>query len=469
LTFSLGSILLIVGLLLGLFPQPVSATVAPEWDKSSLTFKPGCTGNCEVVKAKVCNTGSDMAGTTTYEVYWAASGNPKFGVVVASGTIPALKKNTCTYLTYDPKTNPNGSAGNYMFKAYQRPGHPGTGVLWSDQCSIGQCTLPTSTPVTPTATAVTPTATPVTPTATPVTPTATPFQDLDLSYFCTDGGQLWDVENPNSFEIDYNWSSSNGESGSGTVPANGSDSFFISSVDGVTVTVTYTGGSVSMSSDACEEPTEEPTETQTETPVVTETPSPTPTDEPTTTPEPTDTPTETPVVTETPSPTPTDEPTTTPEPTDTPTETPVVTETPSPTPTDTPTETPVVTETPSPTPTEQPTKTVTPTEKPTDTQTPPTKTVTPVGTDDPGSPTPEITETVVTTPQPTSSGRDEERDQQPPATLAPPSGSNTSLLIPVTGGDLSQPKPFGTTSLLLINFGLALLGVGLILNGLGRR
>lgn len=437
LTFSLGSILLIVGLLLGLFPQPVSATVAAEWDKSSLTFIPGCTGNCEVVKAKVCNTGSDMAGPTTYEVYWAASGNPKSGVVVASGTIPALKAGQCITLTYDPKTNPNGSAGNYMFKAYQRPGHPsndGNAELWSDQCSIGQCTLPTSTPVTPTAT-------PVTPTATPVTPTATPFQDLDLSYFCTDGGQLWDVENPNSFDVDYSWSSSNGKSGSGIVPANGSDSFFISSVDGVTVTVTYTGGSVSMSSDACEEPTEEPTETQTETPVVTETPSPTPTDEPTTTPEPTDTPTETPVVTETP----------------------------SPTPTDTPTETPVVTETPSPTPTEQPTKTVTPTEKPTDTQTPPTKTVTPVGTDDPGSPTPEITETVVTTPQPTSSGRDEERDQQPPATLAPPSGSNTSLLIPVTGGDLSQPKPFGTTSLLLINFGLALLGVGLILNGLGRR
>ncbi len=299
LTFSIGSILLIVGLLLGMFPQPVGATVAPEWDKSSLKFESGCTGNCEVVKAKICNTGSgDMAGSTTYKVYWAASGNPKVGVVVASGSIPALKSGQCTDLTYDPKTNPNGSAGNYMFKAYQRPGHPGTGELWSDQCSVGQCNLPTATPITPTAT-----------------------------------------------------------------------------------------------------------------PVVTETPSPTPTDQPTDTPEPSDTPTATPVVTETPK----------------------------------------------------------PTEEPTKTETPPTKTVTPVGTDDPGSPTPEITETVVTTPQPTSSGQDEERDSQPPATLAPPSGSNTSLLIPVTGGDLSQPKPFGAASLLLINFGLALLGFGLILNGLGRR
>jgi len=402
LTFSLGSILLILGLLLGMFPQPVSATVAPEWDKSSLSFKGSCTGNCEVVKAKVCNTGDrDMAGPSSYEVYWAASGNPKDGTIVASGTIPALKKNTCTYLTYDPKTNPNGSAGNYMFKAYQRPGHPGTGVLWSTQCSIGQCSLPTATPVTPT--------------DTPVTPTATPIKDLELSYECTDGGQRWEVFNPNPFDIDYQWVSSTSASGSGTAPANGYDDFWVFGMGPMTITITY-GNSLSLSatSEACEEPTEEPTDTPTNTP------SPTPTEEVT----------ETPVPTE--------------EPTEEPTQTPVVTETPSPT---------------TPVPTEQPTKT----------EVPPTKTPTPVGTDDPGSPTPEITETVVTTPQPTSSGRDEDRDSQPPATLAPPTGSNTAILIPVTGGDLSQPKPFGTASLLFINFGLALLGFGLILNGLGRR
>ena len=216
LTFSLGSILLILGLLLGLFPQPVSATVAPEWDKSSLSFNGSCTGNCEVVQAQVCNTGDgDMAGTSSYEVYWAASGNPKDGTVVASGTIPALNSGECTTLTYDP----NGSAGNYMFKAYQRPGHPGQGVLWSDECSIGQCSLPTATPVTPTATPVTPTATPVTPTATPVTPTATPVENLELSYFCTDGGQRWEVYNPNPFDIDYQWVSSTSANGSGTAPA----------------------------------------------------------------------------------------------------------------------------------------------------------------------------------------------------------------------------------------------------------
>ncbi|MFZ6020212.1 MAG: hypothetical protein ACOYXO_11445 [Chloroflexota bacterium] len=437
LTFSLGSILLIVGLLLGLFPQPVSATVAPEWDKSSLSFKGSCTGNCEVVKAEVCNKGSgDMAGSTPYEVYWAASGNPKSGTIVASGTIPALKSGECTTLTYDPKTNPNGSAGNYMFKAYQRPGHPGQGVLWSDECSVGQCSLPTATPVTPT--------------ATPVTPTATPFEDLEISYFCTDGGQRWEVFNPNPFDIEYQWVSSTSASGSGIAPANGSDDFWVSGMGPMTITITY-GNSLSLSatSEACEEPTEEPTDTPTDTP------SPTPTEEvtetPTPTEEPTEEPTETPVVTETPSPTPTEE----------------VTETPSPTPTE------EATESPSPTPTETPvvTETPKPTEQPTKTEVPPTKTVTvtPVGTDDPVSPTPEITETVVTSPQPTSSGRDEDRDSQPPATLAPPTGSNTAILIPVTGGDLSQPKPFGTVSLLFINFGLALLGFGLIFNGLGRR
>ncbi|MEW6504139.1 MAG: hypothetical protein AB1457_09275 [Chloroflexota bacterium] len=635
LTFSIGSILLIVGLLLGMFPQPVSATVSPDWDRSSLEFKGNCTGDCDVVKAKICNTGSgDMAGTTTYEVYWAASGNPMFGTSIATGSVPALKAGTCTFLTYDPKTNPNGSAGNYMFKAYQRPGHPGNGVLWSDECSIGQCSLPTATPVTPTATPITPTpfnnlrltfmcgyvgdnyylwrvrntnsfavnftwdvyggsesgsgsvpansdgffttstgsktvrifvngilndtkasglpcktdlelsykcvdggqmwmvtnpndfpqsfswssstghsgsnnvnakssVTIFIPSTDAMTltltyshapfgtrsvsassqscpkPTPTPISPLSLSYSCADGGQLWQVANPNPFDVSYTWSSSTGASGSGIVPANDSDNFWIMGESGMIVTVTYDGGSVSATSQDCERPTEEPTETPTEepteTPIVTETPSPTPTDEPTETVTPTETPTEepteTPVVTETPSPTPTDQPTETVTPTETPTEepteTPVVTETPSPTPTEELTETPVVTETPSPTPTEEPTETVTPTEKPTDT--PPTKTITPVGTDDPGSPTPEITETVVTTPQPTSSGNDEDRDEQPPATLAPPSGGNTSLLIPVTGGDLSQPKPFGTTSLLLINFGLALLGFALILNGLGRR
>ncbi len=497
-TFSLGGILVIVGLILGMFPQPVSAVVAPEWDKSSLKFTAGCSGNCDQIQATVCNgkKSGDMAGTTEYEVYWSANGNPKDGVVVASGTIPALKKGECAILTYDPKTNPNGSAGNYMFKAYQRPGHPGQGVLWSDQCSVGQCSLPTATPVTPTpfsklnltfmcgyagdntylwrvrnpngfavnftwdvyggsenGSGTAPANGDAYFTTSTGSKTVRVFvngvlnstkasgqpckSDLTLSYECSDGGQVWTVTNPNGFSQNFDWSASNGQSGSDSVPANDSTTIFLSTSDAVTLTITYSHDpfptrTVSASSQACEveeqEPTEEPTQEPTE--------------------EPTITPSETPIVTETPSPTPTEQPTNTPEPTEEPTEEPTVT----------PSETPIVTETPSPTPTEQPTNTPEPTEK----------TATPVGTDEPGSPTPEITETAVTTPQPTSSGRDEDRDQ-PPATLAPPPSGNTSVLIPVTGGDLSQPRPFGTTSLLLINFGLALLGFGLILNGLGRR
>jgi len=109
-----------------------------EWDKSSLRFTSGCEGDCEEISATVCNgEGSeDMQGPTTWELYWITSGNPKNGVVIASGTINALARGQCQTLTYDPGDNPNGASGNYMFKAYQRPGHPGEGVLWSNACEL---------------------------------------------------------------------------------------------------------------------------------------------------------------------------------------------------------------------------------------------------------------------------------------------------------------------------------------------
>ena len=109
-----------------------------EWDKSSLYFSAGCDGDCEEITATVCNgaDSGDMQGTTTWELYWIASGNPKDGTVIASGTINALAADECQVLTYNPADNPNGASGNYMFKAYQRPGHPGTGELWSDACEL---------------------------------------------------------------------------------------------------------------------------------------------------------------------------------------------------------------------------------------------------------------------------------------------------------------------------------------------
>jgi YqxM protein len=109
-----------------------------EWDRSSLHFEAGCEGDCEEITATVCNgaDSEDMDGPSIWELYWAASGNPKNGVVIASGTIDPLAAGECQVLTYDPGDNSNGASGNYMFKAYQRPGHPGTTELWSEACEL---------------------------------------------------------------------------------------------------------------------------------------------------------------------------------------------------------------------------------------------------------------------------------------------------------------------------------------------
>lgn len=173
-------------------------------------------------------------------------------------------------------------------------------------------------------------------------------------------------------------------------------------------------------------PTNTPTNTATNTP--TDTPTATPTDTPTVTPtdEPTATPTDTPTVT------PTDEPTATPtdEPTGTPTDTPTVTPTDevTATPTDEPTATPTNTE-------------IVITDVPT--STPETPEGTP--TNDPGTPT-------------------------PPPTLPPPAPTNPpQVLIPVTGADMSMPAPIGSLQTVFGNTGLALLGVGMVLQGLSRK
>ena len=102
------------------------------WDRSSLEFKGACFGNCEEITAEICNTGDgDMQGTVDYEVWYALSGNPKSGTKVYTGTVPALKSESCANLTFNPE-----SGGNYMFKAYQRFCHPGEGKLWSEQCTV---------------------------------------------------------------------------------------------------------------------------------------------------------------------------------------------------------------------------------------------------------------------------------------------------------------------------------------------
>lgn len=109
-----------------------------DWDKSSLEFQDSWHDEVDVlVKAEIKNgnDSEDMAGPTTWELYYSSWGNPKLlGNVVDSGTVPALDSGESAVLESDA-VGTHG-AGNYMFKAYQRPGHPGLGVLWSEEIEV---------------------------------------------------------------------------------------------------------------------------------------------------------------------------------------------------------------------------------------------------------------------------------------------------------------------------------------------
>ncbi|WP_180954630.1 TasA family protein [Bacillus sp. V5-8f] len=101
-----------------------------QWDKSSLKFiDQGREGNA--IYADVKNGGSGMGGPVKYEVYWVAQGNPKGGEIVATGTVPTLGSGQTYKIMYNPK-----KSGTYMIKAYQRPGHRGTGELWSGEINF---------------------------------------------------------------------------------------------------------------------------------------------------------------------------------------------------------------------------------------------------------------------------------------------------------------------------------------------
>ena len=71
----------------------------------------------------------DSDGPTSYEVWYIASGNPKDGVIVSYGVVPALESGVCYDITLT-----GIETGNYMVKVYQREGHPGTSELWSESC-----------------------------------------------------------------------------------------------------------------------------------------------------------------------------------------------------------------------------------------------------------------------------------------------------------------------------------------------
>lgn len=111
------------------------------WDKSSLKFL----NNKQLQSVNTCppgeitvtviNTGSTMQGTTEFEVYYIAKGNPMDGNNVFSGDLHPINKGETATI----KATVNQS-GNYKFKALQRPGHGNKEdtrhELWSETITI---------------------------------------------------------------------------------------------------------------------------------------------------------------------------------------------------------------------------------------------------------------------------------------------------------------------------------------------
>jgi YqxM protein len=122
--------------------QNLTKDTAPQdksrWDRSSLTFTVEILTSDGIYATIKNGEGSRaMQGEVTYEVYWTPQGNPKEGKMVATGVVNALTPGETQLLTYKPD---HLVAGNYMFKAYQRPNHPGKGELWSESITVKENT-----------------------------------------------------------------------------------------------------------------------------------------------------------------------------------------------------------------------------------------------------------------------------------------------------------------------------------------
>lgn len=293
-------------------------------------------------------------------------------------------------------------------------------------------------------------------------------QYLQLSYSCTANGLEWTVHNPNSFGADFTWKLDTGESGRGTVGANGSLVVVTTSKGAHRLDLTWTDTrpgnhtvTLTSSPNSCAVPT-------TVTPTVTETPS-VPTVTGTATATETFTPPAVIITPNTLTPTPTR--------TNTPTETltpQVVIITPN---TVTPTQTltpQVVIITPN---TLTPTVTLTPqvviitpnTVTPTVTLTPPLTVITP-NTLTPTVRASTLTPTTTLTP---ALGFVPSTTATQINTVAPPAGStSTPVLVPVTGEDMTLPIGASGLSLmggLFTNVGLFMLGLALVLTGINSQ
>ncbi|MCC5802218.1 amyloid fiber anchoring/assembly protein TapA [Rossellomorea vietnamensis] len=112
-----------------------------QWDKSSLAFINK--DQTIVVKAcppinistKIKNNGSDMKGTTEFEVFYKESGNPMKGKKIGDGIIQPIASKQVDVLTFEVN-----KPGNYKFRALQRPGHGNKDDsrqdLWSETVTV---------------------------------------------------------------------------------------------------------------------------------------------------------------------------------------------------------------------------------------------------------------------------------------------------------------------------------------------
>ncbi len=273
---------------------------------------------------------------------------------------------------------------------------------------------------------------------------------LEINYYCTVNNNLqWEVINDNqNLATSYTWSLDGGtQTGGGYLAPFATQNMVVTNnlVDH-TVSVSWDHWpmglrtvSLTASAQSCIDPTPTATHTPEPTPTNTEVPpTPTFTASPTNTEVP-------PTPTFTASPTNTEVP-----PTATNTPEPTVTDTPGTPPTSiVPTETPVATDTPVPTVTEEITPTAT-------------------GITGGGTPTPGGEPTAT----PTQGSQQTPAVTNTPGTVntLPPPPPGTTVLIPVTGADLTSPNVFGLNlSTFFINLGLVLAGAGLVLTGMTRR
>jgi hypothetical protein len=121
------------------------------------------------------------------------------------------------------------------------------------------------------------------------TPNPTPIEELDFEPLILTGicsGSVagigvfqaseetitWTVSNENDIAVSFNWLANNGQSGSGTAPANGSANF-VTDIDGYAVELDYVLGDETMEEQASIEPCEPQQETEEPTPTATEEPT----------------------------------------------------------------------------------------------------------------------------------------------------------------------------------------------------